>query len=179
MLDSLNKAREKDRGAFNLYIKKSKLELIAGLFRNRQSVWQGFEPVNFTYHVYLPFQFDLNYVNLPAHDKLLKINLLFIAHHSHYGNNAMGLGTRFSFLVYKKMYLSYQGGIVWCEVVKRNTNDGINTMGFAMHHEFSFSYGISKRVDLSANVIHLSSGNLFKGGKNNQDVLGLGVAYSF
>jgi hypothetical protein len=77
-LDSLNKAREADRGAFNLYIKKFKAEVIAGVFRNRESALQGFEPINFTYAIYLPFQLDLNYVNQPAHDKLLKLNTVLL-----------------------------------------------------------------------------------------------------
>jgi hypothetical protein len=77
------------------------------------------------------------------------------------------------------MYLSYQPGLVWCEVVKHNTNDGINEMGFCLHHEFSLSYRIVEQVELSANVIHLSNGHLFKNVKNNQDVLGIGIAYQF
>ncbi len=179
LLDSLNKARENERGVFKLYIKKPEVEIITGVFRNRETATQGFEPINFTYHISLPFQFDLNYVNLKAHDKLLRINANLIVHHSKYGNYALGMAARFSFLVLKRTYLSYQGGVVWCEVVKRNTNDGINNMGFCLHHEFSLSCNITKHIKLSANAIHLSNGNLFKGVKNNQDVLGLGVAYMF
>jgi hypothetical protein len=73
LLDSLNKSREIDRGAFNLYIKKPEFEIIAGNYRNRETSQQGFEPFTLTYHIYLPFQFDLNYVNQTAKDKLLKI----------------------------------------------------------------------------------------------------------
>jgi hypothetical protein len=177
LLDSLNKAREADRGAFNLYIKKFKAEMIGGVFRNRETSQQGFEPFNFTYNIYLPFQFDLNYVHLKAKDKLLKINAAFIVHHSKYGNYALGLGTRASFLVCKRTYLSYQIGVVWCEKVKSNTNDGINYMGFCLHHEFSLTYVLSKHFEISANVVHISNGNIFKDVKNNQDVLGLGIAY--
>ncbi|MBA3680230.1 MAG: hypothetical protein H0W73_03445 [Bacteroidetes bacterium] len=179
LLDSLNKARESDRGAFNIYIKKLKVEVIGGVFRNRETAQQGFEPINFTYNIYLPYQFDLNYVNLPAKDKLIKINTAFIVHHSKYGNYALGLGNRFSFLVLKRTYLSYQIGVVWCETVKKNTNDGINYMGFCLHHEFSLHYCLSKHFELSANAVHISNGNIFKGVKNNQDVLGLGIAYQF
>jgi hypothetical protein len=179
MLDSLNETRQSDKGAFNLYIKKPEVEVITGVFRNRETATQGFEPINFTYHIYLPFQFDLNYVNVKAKDKLLKINTTVIVHHSKYGNYAMGIGSRFSFLIVKRMYLSYQFGIVWCEPVKRNTNDGINYMGFCLHHEFSLSYNISKHFKLSANAVHISNGDIFKDVKNNQDVLGLGVAYVF
>lgn len=179
VLDSLNKARENDRGVFNLYVKKAELEIIGGVFRNRQTSTQGFEPINFTYHIYLPFQFDLNYVNLKAKGKLLAINSTLIVHHSKYGNYAIGLGARFSFLIFKKTYLSYQGGLAWCEPVKRKTNDGINNMGFSLHHEFSFSYYVSNHIKLSANLVHLSSAGLFKGVNNNQDVLGLGIAYLF
>ncbi|HET6992557.1 MAG TPA: hypothetical protein VFJ43_14585 [Bacteroidia bacterium] len=178
-MDSLNQARESDKGVFNLYIKKPELEIIAGAFRNRESIHQGFEPVNFTCHVYLPFQFDLNYVNLKAKDKLMKINADLIMHFSKYGNYAIGLGTRFSFLAMKKTYLSYQIGVVWCEPVKANTDDGIIDMGFCLHHEFSISYNLSRHVKLSANAIHLSNGHIFKNVKNNQDVLGVGVAYLF
>jgi hypothetical protein len=149
------------------------------VFRSRESIRQGFEPVTFTYHIYLPFQFDLNYVNLKAKDKLLKINTAFIVHHSKYGNYAIGLGTRFSFLVLRKTYLSYQVGVVWCEPVKSNTNDGINDMGFCLHHEFSLSYTLSKHFKISANAIHISNGHIFKSVKNLQDVLGVGVAYVF
>lgn len=177
LLDSINKSREKDRGAFNLYIKKTKFEVIGGGFRNRSTPTQGFEPINFTYHIYLPFQFDLNYINVPAEDKILKINLPLIIHHSKYGNYAIGLGSRFSFLVYKRLYLSYQAGVVWCEVVKRNTNDGFYNMGFCLHHEFNLCYGITKKIEISANLIHLSNGGVFPGVKNNQDVIGLGLAY--
>lgn len=179
MLDSLNAVRETERGVFNLYIKKPEVEIIAGVFRNREANHQGFEPFNLTYHVYLPFQFDLNYVNLKAKDKLLKINLVFIVHHSKYGNYAIGAGSRLSFLIFRKTYLSYQAGVVWCEPVKRNTNDGINDMGFCLHHEFSLSHNVSKHIKLSLNVVHISNGNLFKAVKNNQDVLGIGVAYLF
>lgn len=179
LLDSLNTAREKDRGAFNLYIVKPEVEMIVGVFRNRESPQQGFEPIHFTYHIFLPFQFDLNYVNLKASDKLLKLNTVLIFQHSKYGNYDFGAGLRFSFLLCKKTYLSYQFGIVWCEPVKANTNDGINDMGFSLHHELSLNYTISKHFRLSANFIHLSSGNLFKEVDNNQDVLGLGIAYLF
>lgn len=177
LLDSINKSREIDRGAFNLYIKKPEFEIIAGNYRNRETSQQGFEPFTLTYHIYLPFQFDLNYVNQTAKDKLLKINMAFIIQHSKYGNYAAGLGSRFSFLVFKKTYVSYQFGIVWCEPTNRNANDGINEMGFCLHHEFSLNYNLSKHIKLSGNVLHLSNGNLFKRGKNNQDVIGLGLAY--
>lgn len=177
LLDSINKSREIDRGAFNLYIKKPEFEIIAGNYRNREPSQQGFEPFTLTYHIYLPFQFDLNYVNQTAKDKLLKINMAFIIQHSKYGNYAAGLGSRFSFLVFKKTYVSYQFGIVWCEPTNRNANDGINEMGFCLHHEFSLNYNLSKHIKLSGNVLHLSNGNLFKRGKNNQDVIGLGLAY--
>lgn len=177
LLDSLNKTREKDLGAFNLYVTKTKLELIGGAFSNRSN--QGFQPFTFTYHVYLPFQLELNRVNEIAGDKLMKINMPLIVHHSKYGNYAMGLGSRFSFLIYKRLYLSYQIGVVWCEVVKKNTDDGFQNMGFNFHHEFNLSYGITKRIALSANLIHISNGGLFKNVKNNQDVLGIGVSYNF
>jgi hypothetical protein len=179
LLDSLNKTRESERGAFNLYIKKIKVEVIGGFYRNREPSSPGFKPFNFTYNIYLPFQFDLNYVNLKAKDKLLKVNTVFIVHHSKYGNYAMGLGNRFSFLVFKKAYLCYQVGLAWCEPIKKNTDDGINDLGFSLHHEFTFSYALTKHFDLSANIVHLSDGNLFKGVENTQDVLGLGVAYQF
>ena len=179
LLDSLNKARQSDKGAFNLYIKKPEVEIIIGAFRNRKSITQGFEPFTLTYHIYLPFQFDLNYVNLKAKDKLLKINAIFIVHHSKYGNYAVGLGSRFSFLVLKKTYVSYQAGVVWCEPVSSNTNDGIVDLGFCLHHEFSLSYSLSKHFKLSANAIHMSNGHIFNNVKNKQDVLGVGVGYVF
>ena len=179
LLDSLNKSHEQERGVFKLYIKKLKVEVIGGGFRNRATATQGFEPINFTYNIFLPFQFDLNYVNLKAGDKIMKLNPAFIVHHSKYGNYALGLGNRFSFLIFKRTYLSYQIGVIWCENVKKNTNDGINKMGFALHHEFSLSYVLSKHFELSANIVHLSSGNLFPGVKNEQDVIGLGIAYQF
>jgi hypothetical protein len=177
LLDSLNKAREKDLGAFNLYVTKTKLEFIAGAYSNRSN--QGFRPFTCTYQVYLPFQLELNRVNEKAGDKLLKINVPLIVHHSKHGNYAMGLGTRFSFLVYKRLYLSYQIGLVWCEVVKKDTDDGFEKMGFNFHHQFTISYGITKRLALSANLMHVSNGGLFKNVKNMQDVLGIGVSYNF
>ena len=179
LLDSLNNVHEKDRGIFNLYIKKLKVEIIAGVFRNRDAPQQNFEPFNLTYNIYLPFQFDLNYVNLKANDKLLKLNTALIVHHSKYGNYAIGLGERFSFLIFKKTYLSYQIGVVWCESVNSKANDGINYMGFCLHHEFSLNYIVSKHFELSANAVHISNGNIFNGVYNNQDVLGLGIAYQF
>ncbi len=179
LLDSLNTAREKDLGAFNLYVTKTKLEFIGGFYRNRTSASQGFQPFTCTYHVYLPFQLELNRVNLRAEDKLIKINMPLIVHHSRYGNYAMGLGTRFSFLIVKRLYLSYQIGVVWCEVVKKDTDDGFEKMGFNFHHEFNLSYGITKRIAVSANLIHISNGGLFKDVKNNQDVLGVGLSYNF
>ncbi len=179
ILDSLNKAHENDEGAFNLYIKKPEIEIIAGVFRNRETPQQGFEPVNFTYHVYLPFQFDLNYVNMRAKDKLMKINTVFILHHSRYLNYTIGLGSRIGFLLFKKTYLSYQIGLIWCEAIRSDANDGINNMGFCLHHEFSLSYNISKHFKLSANAIHISNGNIFRSVENNQDVLGIGLAYLF
>lgn len=179
LLDSLNKIREKDRGAFNLYIKKPEVEIIVGAFRNRVSPRQNFEPFNFTYHIYLPFQFDLNYVNQKAKDKLLKINTTIILQHSNYGNYVFGLANRFSFLILKKTYISYQFGLVWCEPVKRNVNDGINDMGFCLHHLLSLNYTLYKHIKLSINATHLSSGNLFKNIKNNQDALGIGISYFF
>lgn len=179
MLDSLNVARANDRGAFNLYIKKPEVEVIAGLYRNRTSVWQGFDPVTFTYNISLPFQYDLNYVNLKAKDKLMKLNVNFVFHHSKFGNYAAGGALRISFLVAHKTYVSYQGGVVWCEVVKRNTNDGINYMGFNMNHQFSVNYNLTSHIKFSANIIHTSGGKLFNGIDNLQDVLGFGAAYQF
>jgi hypothetical protein len=179
VLDSINHDRESDKGAFNLYIKKPEFEIIVGAFRNRDRSNQGFQPINFTYNVFLPFQYDLNYVHLKAKDKLLKINSTFIIHHSKYGNYALGIGGRFSFLIIKKMYISYQIGVVWCEPVKRNSNDGINNMGFNLHHQFGLNYNITKHFKTSLNVVHLSSGNLFKNVNNNQDVVGVGISYSF
>jgi len=179
LLDSLNKAREKDLGAFNLYATKTKLEFIGGVYRNRTSSTQGFQPFTCTYHIYLPFQLEFNRVNAIAGDKLMKFNMPLIVHHSKYGNYAMGVGGRFSFLIYKRLYFSYQVGLVWCEVVKKDTDDGFKQMGFNFHHEFNISYGITKRIALSANLIHISNGGLFKDVKNNQDVLGIGVSYNF
>jgi len=179
ILDSINHSREKELGVFNLYIKKTEIEFIVGAFRNREIASQGFEFGNFTYHIYLPFQYDLNYVNLNARDKLLKLNTTFIVHHSKYGNYAIGLGERFSFLIIKNFYLSYQIGIVWCEPVKRNTNDGINDMGFCLHHEYGLAYNIGHKFKISTNVIHISNGNLFKAVKNNQDVIAVGLGYCF
>lgn len=177
LLDSINETREKDLGAFNLYAVKTKIEFIGGVYRSTES--KDFRPFTCTYHVYLPFQFEFNRVNLIAGDKLIKINIPLIVQHSRYGNYAMGLGSRFSFLVYKRLYFSYQVGLVWCEVVKSNTDDGFRKMGFNLHHEFNLSYGITKRIALSANLIHISNGGLFKDVKNNQDVLGIGVSYNF
>lgn len=179
LLDSLNLQREKDRGAFNLYITKTKLELIGGAYRNRSYPDQNFEPFTLTYHIYLPFQLELNRVNFKAGDKLMKINMPLIVHHSKYGNYALGLGIRFSFLIIKRLYLSYQPGLVWCEVVKPKTNDGFSYMGFNLHHEFNLSYNITKRIDISANLIHISNGAIFTSVKNNQDVIGIGLGYNF
>ncbi len=177
LLDSLNKAREKDLGAFNLYATKTKLEFIAGAYRSTSD--KGFQPFTCTYHVYLPFQLEFNRVNLKAGDKLIKLNTPLIVQHSKYGNYAIGLGERFSFLIAKRLYFSYQIGVVWCEVVKKDTDDGFRQMGFNFHHEFNISYGITKRIALSANLIHISYGGVFKNVKNNQDVLGIGVSYNF
>lgn len=177
LLDSLNKAREKDLAAFNLYATKTKLEFIGGAYRT--SATDGFQPFTCTYHVYLPFQLEFNRVNAQAGDKLMKINMPLIVHHSKYGNYAVGLGTRTSFLIVKRLYFSYQVGLVWCEIVRKDTDDGFEQMGFNFHHEFNVSYGITKRIALSANLIHISYGGLFKNVKNNQDVLGIGVSYDF
>jgi len=177
LLDSLNKTREKDLGAFNLYATKTKLEFIAGAYRSTTD--QGFRPFTCTYHIYLPFQLEFNRVNLKAGDKLIKLNTPLIVQHSKYGNYAIGLGERFSFLIVKRLYFSYQIGLVWCEVVKKDTDDGFRQMGFNFHHEFNLSYGITKRLALSANLIHISYGGVFKNVKNNQDVLGIGVSYNF
>ncbi len=177
LLDSLNKSREKDLGAFNLYATKTKLEFIGGAYRSTTN--QGFQPFTCTYHVYLPFQLEFNRVNLKAGDKLIKLNTPLIVQHSKYGNYAIGLGERFSFLIVKRLYFSYQVGLVWCEVIKKDTDDGFRQMGFNFHHEFNISYGITKRIELSANLIHISYGGVFKNVKNNQDVLGIGVSYNF
>lgn len=178
MLDSINTKREKDRGVFKLYIKRPEFECMAGMYRNRETATQGFAPFTLTYQVYLPFQFDLDYLNKPAGDKLMKLNTVMVIHHSRFGNYALGLGQRFSFLIFKQAYLSYQPGLVWCEPVKKGTDDGIVSMGFSLHHAFTFSYYLSSMFKVSANVLHLSGGNLFKGVKNNQDVLALGLSYS-
>jgi hypothetical protein len=122
---------------------------------------------------------EFNRVNFKAGDKLIKLNTPLIVQHSRYGNYAIGLGERFSFLIAKRLYFSYQVGLVWCEVVKKDTDDGFRQMGFNFHHEFNISYGITKRIALSANLIHISYGGVFKNVKNNQDVLGIGVSYNF
>jgi len=177
LLDSLNAAREKDRGVFKLYIKKFKGEIIPGYYNTRETTTPNFKPFSVTYNVYLPFQFDLSYLNQPAKDKLLKINSVLIVQHTNYGNYAIGLSERFSFLIFKKAYISYQIGVVWVESTSKKAPDGLTNMGFCFHHNFAFSYGISKHFELSLNVIHISNGAIFKSAKNLQDVLGVGIAY--
>ena len=178
LLDSVNAVREKDRGVFRLYIKKFKAEIISGVYRNRMGNNFDFQPFSLTYYVYLPFQFDLNYLHQPAKEKLLKINAVFVVHHSNYGNYVLGLSARSSFLIFKHAYLSYQIGVVWCEVISKNAPDGITNMGFSLHHNFAFSYAITKHFEFSLNVIHISNGALFKSVDNVQDVIGIGVSYS-
>ena len=177
LLDSLNAIREKDRGVFKLYIKKFKGEIIPGYYNTRETTTPNFKPFSITYNVYLPFQFDLSYLNQPAKEKLLKINSVLIVQHTNYGNYAIGLSERFSFLIFKKAYLSYQIGVVWVESKSKKAPDGLTNMGFGFHHNFAFSYGISKHFELSLNVIHISNGAIFKNAKNLQDVLGVGFSY--
>ncbi len=177
LLDSLNAAREKDRGVFKLYIKKIKGEVIAGVYNTRETNMPNFKPFSITYNIYLPFQFDLSYLNLKAKDKILKINSVFILQHTNYGNYAMGAAGRFSFLVFKKAYLSYQIGLVWVEATSKKAPDGLTNMGFCFHHNIAFSYALSKHFDVSLNLLHISNGNVFKSAKNLQDVLGAGIAY--
>lgn len=177
LLDSLNDSREQDRGFFNLYIKKFKGEIIPGVYNIRETTVPDFKLFTITYNIYLPFQFDLSYLNQPAKEKLLKVNSVLIIQHTNYGNYAIGLSERFSFLIFKKAYLSYQIGVVWVESTSKKAPDGLTNMGFCFHHNFAFSYGISKHFELSLNVIHISNGAIFKNAKNLQDVLGVGIAY--
>ncbi len=175
VLDSLNDARKSDRGLFKLYIKKFKAEAIVGLYRNRKDM--SFKGMNFTYLLYLPFQFDLNYASIKAKEKLLKINPVVVIHHSTKGNYSAGLATKISFLVFPKAYLSYQLGLVWSEVTNPTANDGLINKGFNLHHNLALSYSISKSIELSLNVLHVSNGSLFKTQGNLQDVIGIGIAF--
>lgn len=177
MLDSINNAREKDRGVFKLYIKKFKGEIIPGFYNTRETTTPDFKPFSTTYNIYLPFQLDLSYLNMQAKDKLLKLNSVIAIQHSNYGNYAIGLSERFSFLLLKKTYLSYQIGVVWVESTSKKAPDGLTNMGFCFHHNFALSYRISKHFEFSLNAIHISNGAIFKNAKNLQDVLGVGLAY--
>ena len=179
VLDSLDNASENRRGVFKLYIIRPTAEIYLSGYRNRESALQGFRPLTLSYILYLPFQYDLSYVHLKAKEKLIKLNTVFILHHSSYFNYAMGIGERFSFLLFKHTYLSYQGGVSWCEVVNRKASDGINTMGFSFHHVFSLKYTITDCFGLSFNLSHLSGGNIFKDVNNNQDAIGFGASYQF
>lgn len=175
VLDSLNEARKSEKGLFKLYIKKFKAEAIVGVYRNRKDM--AFKALNLTYLLYLPFQFDLNYANNQAKEKLLKINPLVVIHHSTEGNYAAGLAAKISFLVFPKAYLSYQLGLIWCEVTNPKANDGLTNKGFNLHHNLAFSYSISKSIEVSLNVLHVSNGSLFKTQGNLQDVVGIGIAF--
>lgn len=177
VLDSLNNVRKPEKGVFNLYIKKFKAEIIPGFYRTRQDGDNSFNPLNFTYNVYLPFQFDLNYANIKAKEKIFKINPVLVIHHSTKGNYAAGLATRLSFLICPKIYLSYQFGLIWCEVTNKNAKDGLTNKGFNLHHNLALSYSISKSIEVTLNVLHVSNGSLFKTPGNLQDVFGIGIAY--
>ncbi|TAF73057.1 MAG: hypothetical protein EAZ53_13920 [Bacteroidetes bacterium] len=177
ILDSLNESRKNERGLFKLYIKKFKAEVITGVYRTRKDNDMSFKALNFTYLLYLPFQFDLNYANNRAREKLLKINPLVVIHHSTKGNYAAGLATKISFLVFRKAYLSYQLGLIWCEVTNPIAGDGLTNKGFNLHHNLAFSYSISKSIEISLNVLHVSNGSLFKTPGNLQDVFGIGIAF--
>lgn len=177
--DSLaNNSFEKDRGTFTLRVKKFRAQVIGGFYRNREP-GNNLQPINFTYNLFLPFQYDFGYKYLPNKEKVIKINTAFIFHHTNNGNHALGMGLQPSFLLAKHLYLNYQFGVVWCEVVKRNTNDGFNAMGFCFHHQFGLSYNITKQFNVSLNAVHISNGNIFKNARNLQDVVGVGVGYSF
>lgn len=178
VIDSTSKVFfEKDKGKFSLRVKKFRGEITGGVYRNREGNLSNFNPFSVTYQLLLPFQYDFGYKYFPEKEKIIKINTAFILQHSNHGNYAMGIGLRPSFLLTKHLYLNYQAGVVWCEVVKRNTNDGFNTMGFCFHHQFSLSYSITNKISLSINALHISNGNLFKNVKNVQDVIGIGVGY--
>ncbi len=179
LLDSLNSASEPERGVFRLYITPPSVELLVGGYRNRDYALQGFKPMAYSYFFCLPFQYDLSYVHLKAREKLIKLNTVVVIHHTNHFNYALGMGERISFLLFKHTYASYQGGVVWCEVVNRQVNDGIQSMGFSFHHVFALTYSIKKKISVSATVSHISGGNLFKKMTNNQDVIGIGLSYKF
>jgi hypothetical protein len=177
LLDSLNAVAEPHRGTFQLYIIRPAAEIVVSGYRNRDNAVQGFRPFAFSYFFYLPFQYDLSYVHIKAKEKLIKLNTVFIVHHSTYFNYALGLGERLSFLIIKHTYFSYQGGLAWCEVVNKKANDGIHSMGFSFHHTFSLNYTCTQRFQMSLNVSHISGGNLFPKMNNNQDAVGVGAFF--
>jgi len=179
LLDSLLKADEPLRGKFALYIRPAAFEIMTGLYRSRTQITTPFSPFAASYQVYLPFQFELGYLHFSEKEKLIKLNTLVVFHHTNHLNYAMGLGERLSFLLTHKTYLSYQGGIVWCEVMNRKVNDGITMMGFSLHHVMTLSYQLTQPFNLSLNFCHLSSGRLFQSIDNNQDYIAVGIKYTW
>lgn len=169
-----------NKGKFDLFITGAQLELLLGLYRNRSQGSARFTPINFTYQIYFPFQYELNYKSRKeTEDKLFKINFLTFIHHSNKGNYGIGFAPKFSFLLFRRAYLSYQIGIGWFEVTAPAAKDGLNKKGFNFHHILAFTYHLTPRWQLSLNGMHVSNGGILGRNGNLQDVIALGVGYQF
>ncbi len=166
------------RGQMVFNITRGKVELENGLYRSRLQGIQPFKYGGFVYQAYFPFQWSLIRREEPAADPIMKINMLVFLHHSTAGNYGLGLSTRISWLLVKKLYLSYQIGLGWFEA-NSEKNDGLNNRGLNFQHQLSLSRQMGYHWGLSLNVLHVSNGNMFGKPTNIQDMVALGAYWQF
>lgn len=179
---------QSSKGNFELEITKAKLGVNIGPYRGRTEETSG--PFNQGFsgfgQIYFPFQWSVDYEKNFADSSIKKNeynNRIFlirpnaIFHYVDNGSMAFGLGLQFSFLITRQFYLEYQLSGVYLEATK----DGLPDLndGFNLHHFVSLSKPISKNFSLSVGIVHMSGAGIGNGKTSNQDVITLGLKWSF
>lgn len=175
-LDSVDCA---NKAAVLTFIKRSKLELLTSLERDRLGEDGTFKPMCFTFNVFFPFEIQLGRLYRPYDEGKIKLNVAAFVHSSIEGNYGIGLGPRLSFLTFKHCYLSYQIALGWFDVNNPTAKDGLTNRSVNFNHQLALNYSLGKHWTVGIQVIHTSNGDLFAAKGNVQDGVGVGVGYQF
>lgn len=175
-------------GKMKLEINPARISLVVGPYRGRTSETNDFfnQGLAAKGQIYFPFQLSIDYKknytdsfsNLNEYNnRIFLIRPAAILHYVNNGSYAFGLGCQFSWLLFKVFYIEYQIGGIYLEATQKAAPD--LSSGFNLHHYVSFSKPLSKNISAAVGVIHLSGAHLSKAKGSNQDVITIGITYSF
>ncbi len=172
-------------GKMKLEITRAKIGVNVGPYRGRTQETNGpfDQGVSGFSQIYFPFQLAVDYrknfndsiVTNEYNNRVFLIRPSALFHYVDNGSMAFGLGTQFSFLIWKEFYFEYQISGVYLEANKSGAPDLYD--GFNLHHIVSLSKPISRHFSLATSLVHLSGAGL-SGTVSNQDVITLGLKWN-